>query len=82
MTVEDAAGVLSYRGETGGEPLCRRGGRDLSETLSGSVYDTRRRHLRFVNGYPSPGNWTTFSFSDAAARAFRQGGNRNRSRVS
>lgn len=82
MTVEDAAGVLSYRGETGGEPLCRQGGRDLSVTLSGSVYDTRRRHLRFANGYPSPGNWTTFSFSEAAARAFRQGGNRNRSRVS
>jgi len=67
LTAEDAAAVLWYRGETGGEPLCRRGGRDLSETLSGSVYDTRRRHLQFANGYPSSGNWTTLSFSEAAA---------------
>ena len=66
MTVEDAAEVLSYRGGTGGEPLCRRGGRDLSETLSGSVYDTKRRHLRFAGGYPSHGVWSTFSFSDDA----------------
>ena len=65
MTAEDAAGVLSYRGEDGGEPLCRQGGRDLSETLSGSVYDTKRRRLRFAGGYPSRGNWATFSFRNA-----------------
>ena len=65
MTAEGAAGVLSYRGDTGGEPLCRHGGVDLSETLSGSVYDTRRRRLRFADGYPSRGNWTTFSFTGA-----------------
>ena len=66
MTPEDAAGVLSYRGDTGGEPLCRHGGRDLSETLSASVYDTKRRRLRFANGYPSRGDWVTFSFTRAA----------------
>ena len=65
MTPGDAAGVLSYRGDTGGEPLCRHGGVDLSETLSGSVYDTGRVRLRFADGYPSRGNWTTFSFTDA-----------------
>ena len=65
MTGEEAAGVLSYRGDTGGEPLCRHGGVDLSETLSGSVYDTARRRLLYADGYPSSGNWTTFSFSDA-----------------
>ena len=67
ISADDAAGVLSYRGENGGEPLCRRGGRDLSETLSGSVYDTKRRRLRFADGYPSRGNWTTFSFRDDTA---------------
>ena len=67
MTIEDAAGVLSYRGDTGGVPLCRQGGTDLSETLSASVYDTRRRRLRFADGYPSGGDWTTFSFGEDAA---------------
>ena len=67
MTIEDAAGVLSYRGDTGGVPLCRQGGTDLSETLSASVYDTRRRRLRFADGYPSGGDWTTFSLGEDAA---------------
>ena len=65
MTAEAAAQVLSYRGDPDGEPLCRHGGADLSETLSGSVYDTGRRRLRFADGFPSRGDWTTFSFSDA-----------------
>lgn len=66
MTVEDAARVLSFRGDAGGEALCRRGGRDLSQTVSGSVYSTTRGRLWFARGDPSRGDWTTFAFHDGA----------------
>ena len=67
MAVEDAACVLSYRGESGGEALCRHGGSDLAETVSGSVYATAQRRLWFASGNPSDGNWATYGFDDGAA---------------
>ena len=59
---EAAAEILSYRGQYGDEPLCRKGGKDLSETISGCIYATRQRRLWFANGNPSSGDWCTFSF--------------------
>ena len=67
MAVEDAARVLSYRGENGGEALCRHGGSDLADTVSGSVYATAQRRLWFASGNPSDGNWATYGFNDGAA---------------
>lgn len=66
MAVEDAASVLSYRGENGGEALCRRGGSDLAETVSGSVYATAQKRLWFASGNPSGGNWATYGFHGGA----------------
>ena len=65
MTVDGAAGVLSYRGEKGGEALCRWGGKDISQTISGSVYDTGGGRLWFAKGNPSAGDWTTHGFATA-----------------
>ena len=62
MTVEDAACILSYRGRDGEEAICRKGGRDLSETVSGSVYATAEKRLWFAKGNPSDGCWTRFAF--------------------
>ena len=62
MSIEGAACILSYRGKTGEEAICRKGGRDLSETVSGSVYSTAQRRLWFASGNPSDGCWTCFAF--------------------
>ena len=61
MTVESAAGILSYRGQNGEEAICRKGGRDLSETVSGSIFATAQGYLWFANGNPSEGCWTRFA---------------------
>lgn len=62
MRIETAAGVLSYRGQNDGEALCRKGGKNLPETISGCIYSTGQRRLWFANGNPSSGDWSTFSF--------------------
>ena len=64
MRMEGAAGLLSYRGQNDGEALCRKGGKDLLETISGCIYSTGQRRLWFVNGNPSSGDWSAFSFGD------------------
>ena len=63
MQIEDAAAILSYRGDRGREPLCRTGGRDLSETVSGSIYATGQRRLWFAAGNPSKGDWIRYGFN-------------------
>ena len=67
MTVEGAARILSYRGRNGEEAICRKGGGDLSETVSGSVYATAERRLWFASGNPSDGCWTCFAFHDGTS---------------
>ena len=62
IQAEAAAEILSYRGQNSDEALCRRGGKDLSETISGCIYATGQRRLWFANGNPSSGDWCTFSF--------------------
>ena len=62
IRMEAAAEILSYRGQNGDEALCRKGGKDLSETISGCIYATGQKLLWFANGNPSSGDWCTFSF--------------------
>ena len=64
MQIQDASAILSYRGGPDHEPLCRRGGRDLSETVSGAIYATGQRRLWFANGDPGCGNWTAYAFGN------------------
>ena len=62
MTVEDAACILSFRGKKGEEAICRKGGEDLSETVSGSIYATAQGRVWFASGNPSDDRWTRFTF--------------------
>lgn len=64
MRNDVAASILSYRGRQYDDALCRMGGRDHPETISGSIYDTRQRCLWFTHGKPSDGEWHEFSFCD------------------
>ena len=64
LGVADAAAILAHRGDGGEEPLCRRGGRDLSETVSGAIFATGERRLWFADGRPDRGDWTHFDLDD------------------
>ena len=61
MTIESAAGILSHQGNGDHAALCRAGGRNQSETISGSIYATRERCLWFASGRPCDGNWAAYT---------------------
>ena len=61
LALEDAAGILAFRGRNGRASLYRKGGEDLSATISCSIYATGQKRLWFTSDNPS-GGWTTFEF--------------------
>ena len=66
MKFEDAAGIVAFRSQNGSESLYRKGGKDLSETISSCIYATGQKRLWFTSGNPSGEGWSAFEFGDGA----------------
>ncbi|MCL4188376.1 MAG: hypothetical protein KJZ85_12280 [Rhodobacteraceae bacterium] len=64
FTEDDCAALLSSRGGGGFAPLCR--STETVLTLSGAVFDARRRRLVQSRGRPSLGDWRLTELRDAA----------------
>ncbi|MBL8698498.1 MAG: hypothetical protein JNK67_09000 [Alphaproteobacteria bacterium] len=82
-SVDHARAVLAYHGADGGTAFCRHGGDDLSTTIAGAVWDTRRRRLVAAAGNPCQAPWRRYDLvSSAGAGASASSRNPNPSHAS
>ncbi|MDP7335217.1 MAG: C45 family autoproteolytic acyltransferase/hydrolase [SAR324 cluster bacterium] len=61
-TFEKIAKILLFRGNSGEAALCREEGELGSQTISGIVYDPKKKHMWFAAGSPMLPYWQQYSF--------------------
>lgn len=66
---DEAAAILAYHGEDGGEAFCRHGGDNLSTTIAGAIWITGERRLLHCAGNPCTAPWRSFTLGATRAVA-------------
>ena len=61
-TFEKIAKILLFRGNSREAALCREEGELGSQTISGIVYDPKKKHMWFAEGSPIRPIWQQYSF--------------------
>ena len=61
-TFEKIAKILLFRGNSEEAALCREEGELGSQTISGIVYDPKKKHMWFAGGSPMRPFWQQYSF--------------------